>query len=401
MEINDKGKAGEEFVNNLAYDTYLKYWCYPGPIDLNGDSKEICDLLVLFQDVCIIVSVKNYDFPDASIEVKKQRYEKKVVAKSSSQLYGAERKLFDSKYEIFIKHPEREPEKFNKEKFRRVYRITINVGEQIEDYALASSNKKGFVSILNRDSFTKILQELDTVKDLIDYLDEREKFLTLNKCSIWYGEEKNILSVYLRNAREFPEEYFQEQENQKVIDLLGNWEFYDNHSSVAAKRYANRNSYFIDRLVNEYVLPLPNGADTLALELMSLDRLERRAVVEALLGIVAQCVENDPDEVGRRFFECNSIGYLMLYFPNELSDSEVDKLMNAASMMYSYKKRYDRIVCLAANYNIERYRFGMFEWPAYPFDSGYAEYVEKLIKFVGWFINEQSFLYSATEYPDE
>ena len=26
-----KGDLGEEAVNTLAFKTYLKYWCYPGP----------------------------------------------------------------------------------------------------------------------------------------------------------------------------------------------------------------------------------------------------------------------------------------------------------------------------------------------------------------------------------
>lgn len=41
-----KGKEGENFVNDLAFKSFLKYWCYPNPMDENGDKKEICDLLV-------------------------------------------------------------------------------------------------------------------------------------------------------------------------------------------------------------------------------------------------------------------------------------------------------------------------------------------------------------------
>lgn len=35
---NQKGEEGEKIVNKLAFDTYLKYWCYPGPKDENGNS---------------------------------------------------------------------------------------------------------------------------------------------------------------------------------------------------------------------------------------------------------------------------------------------------------------------------------------------------------------------------
>ena len=57
-----KGEEGELAVNTIAFHTYLKYWCYPNPKDEKGTKKEICDLLILFKDTAIIVSIKNYSF---------------------------------------------------------------------------------------------------------------------------------------------------------------------------------------------------------------------------------------------------------------------------------------------------------------------------------------------------
>jgi hypothetical protein len=62
MKEHLKGKFGEDAVRMVAEKTYLKYWCYPSPQDKGGDNKEICDLLILFKDTAIIVSVKNYKF---------------------------------------------------------------------------------------------------------------------------------------------------------------------------------------------------------------------------------------------------------------------------------------------------------------------------------------------------
>jgi len=98
----NKGEIGEDIVNKLAYASYLKYWCYPNPIDLNGNRKEICDLLILFFDTAIIISVKNYN-----LSGNYNRFKKKVITKSSKQLFGAERKLFKSRNDILIAHPEK------------------------------------------------------------------------------------------------------------------------------------------------------------------------------------------------------------------------------------------------------------------------------------------------------
>ena len=36
MKHECKGDAGEEYVNELTYKSYLKYWCYPNPKDIKG-----------------------------------------------------------------------------------------------------------------------------------------------------------------------------------------------------------------------------------------------------------------------------------------------------------------------------------------------------------------------------
>ena len=117
MNQLEKGKLGEDFVNEIAYKSLLKYWCYPNPIDEKGSRKEICDLLILFGDVCIIVSVKNYD-----LKGNYERYKRKVIDKSSKQLHGAYRKLFVQDTAIYIKHPERDIELFDKDKYSEVGR---------------------------------------------------------------------------------------------------------------------------------------------------------------------------------------------------------------------------------------------------------------------------------------
>ena len=39
----NKGQEGEDFVNHIAYNSFLKYFCFPGPLDITGDNKEICE----------------------------------------------------------------------------------------------------------------------------------------------------------------------------------------------------------------------------------------------------------------------------------------------------------------------------------------------------------------------
>lgn len=45
----EKGQAGERFVNEIPFNSFLKYWCFPRPLDIVKDNKEICDMLIVLK----------------------------------------------------------------------------------------------------------------------------------------------------------------------------------------------------------------------------------------------------------------------------------------------------------------------------------------------------------------
>lgn len=161
--------------------------------------KEICDLLILFFDTAIIISVKNYD-----LKGNYERFKKRVIEKSSNQLFGAERKLFQSNRPIQISHPEKGEELFNPDNYKNIYRITVSIGENFEFYEFIDNKEgKGSVTIFNKETFGIIIQELDTIKDLIEYLESREVLLLKNIGTKCYCTEKDLLAYFLMNKREF------------------------------------------------------------------------------------------------------------------------------------------------------------------------------------------------------
>jgi len=46
--FREKGERAEAIIHNLATKTFLTDWCYPNP--KKPDGKELCDLLVVFDD---------------------------------------------------------------------------------------------------------------------------------------------------------------------------------------------------------------------------------------------------------------------------------------------------------------------------------------------------------------
>lgn len=286
----DKGVEGEQFVNELALNAYLKYWCYPNPKDEEGDKKEICDLLIAFFDTAIIISVKNYN-NNGDYE----KYKIKVVEKSTNQLFGAERKLFKSNRNIKINHSDRGEFIFNPTDYTHVHRITVNVGEQFEKYEFIDTREnRGNINIFNKETFEVITKELDTITDLIEYLSIRQELFIQNADIEIHCSEKDLLAFYLMNNREFPEECFNGNFEEWSKSCNGKWDAYLKNRSVLLKKLADEKSYFIDDLIKNDVLRLEHG-EKFAKELMTLSRFERRNIANNLYEMLQkyQGTEND------------------------------------------------------------------------------------------------------------
>lgn len=391
-KIHSKGEEAEEFVNSLSTQAYLKHWCYPNPIDIDGDKKEICDLLILFFDTAIIISVKNYD-----LKGNYERFKKKVIEKSSKQLFGAERKLFQSNRPIKISHSDKGEEIFNPDIYKNVFRITVSAGEDFEDYEFIDNKEgKGSVSILNKETFEIIIQELDTIKDLVEYLKSREELLLKNlgiKCNC---SEKDLLAHFLMNKREFSKKLISEFKKE-TESLRIKWNTYIQNKSVFIKKLEDEKSYFIDELIKNDVLKIPKG-ELLAKELMTLSRFERRIISQNLFEIVEKN-ENKADFLVRRFTKYNGIGFLFIYYPIERPQKEIDFILQKAQELYAYYHSSSKVVLLAASKGLKQWKFGLFQ--VSDLTEEIENYLQELAKTFGWFQNERRTERIIKEYPDE
>lgn len=391
---NGKGDKGEAYVMRLAYDTYLKYWCYPNPEDEKGDKKEICDLLILFRNTSIIISVKNHHY-DGDYD----RYKKKVIEKSTNQLNGAYRKLFKNVKDVFIKHPDRNIEKFDPLLYEKIFRITINVGEQFEQYNLSDHVEgKGFINILDKETFEAIIEELDTVNDLTDYLIKREKLLasgfTLNDAC----REKDLLALFVTNAREFPENV-KETDGAKIFTCKGAWGKYISSDAYKYKKTKDGSSYFIDQMVAKEVLKLKDG-ESLARVLMNTTRFERRQLANNIFSLLEKYQFTLGGIFVRRYHVHDEIGHLVIYYSPDTVEKEIDEIVKLAAEIYSYKYGEKEVVVIAVTDKLRQYKFGLFKKLNGPVAPQAIERLNNLIEKFGWFKNEQRIEQKDSEFPN-
>jgi len=204
----------ERYLKKLCDRTFLSLWSYPNVYrdqgnSAKGDGKEICDLLVVFENHVIVFSDKDCAFPDSGDLTKDwSRWFRRAVVKSADQVWGAERwirshpdRLFvdracEHKFPIDLPNPD-------KAMFHRIVvahdssnrcRQTFGGGsgslmiapsitgtahyeanpEGIEPFTIGDlDTDKGYVHVLDDTSLDIVLSTLDTITDFVEYLTKR------------------------------------------------------------------------------------------------------------------------------------------------------------------------------------------------------------------------------------
>jgi len=228
----------EEKLVNLADDAFLGLWTYANVFSDEGFSKnksgkEICDLLVVFDNHIIIFSDKNITFnTEKTTDVAWKRWLRKSVLESATQLYGAEQfmRLYPNRIFVDVKCTTPFPVEIKNDFQFHLISVTNNISEHAKKYydsfAVGSSatlvntfiynpdemlehpfcvgdvdKNKTFIHILDEVSLGILLTGLNTVTDFINYLVEKESVIRSGKLVLSHGEE-DTLAVYLLNNNE-------------------------------------------------------------------------------------------------------------------------------------------------------------------------------------------------------
>lgn len=431
MDSIDKGNIGEEFVNGIAFNSLLDYWCYPSPKDERGDKKEICDLLIVFGDNLIIISVKNYEFKDFY-----SRYFRQTIDKAVRQIYGAERKLFNSDREIYIKHPKRESERFPKEKIKNVHRVIINLGEGVRFYPFNQETKdENFITLWDKEAYQTIIKELDTIPDILEYLTKRELLFKNKTVTILPGEEDNfsletakqffeyeqnqtspkekqniiisgtehdILAHYLKNQRSFPKYIQSDEYNGMFIQLDGNWKDFNQREQVKEKRNLDKNSYFLDELVKREILTShTENSVELATAIMSFNRFTRRVISNNFLQFFDIYKDTKGNYFARRYADFDGVGIVFAFYTQEMPQEMVNMLLSIALDSFCVYTNYksQSMILIATTTEFRQFKLSLMK-DIVPFSKAQEEQIKKDVATLGWFTNHQELKVTEKEYPD-
>ena len=362
--------SSEEYLSSLCNNTFLSLWSYPnlyidkGRKNKKGDGKELCDLLVVFEEHVIIFSDKTCDFPSTSdIRLNWSRWFKRTIKSSASQILGAERNIKDNHSNIYLdkectkKLPVIVPND-NKAKLHRIIvangaseacRNHFNGGSGsllinttiVEDEHWDLNNadllpfyigkinvEHGYIHIFDDITLGIVMQTLDTVTDFIQYLVCKEKLM--NEKTVFAFGEEDIIAEYLKNIDINGNHCFAEEEiYDKASSFLfseGNWLDFCNNLSRLAQIEENKISYLWDGLIEKFLFHVTTGTSEcmtpptiseqeMLFRLMAKENRTRRRVLSKAL---SELVDKTPP--GRRntrgvTIENSTTSYFFFLFP--------------------------------------------------------------------------------------
>jgi len=383
-----KGKKAEDFVYELAKNTFLTDWCYPNPKLPKPNNKEICDLLIVYDDIMIIWQIKDLKLDENN------RYNETEVHRNMEQLLTAKNRLLKLKIPIYLENPRRGKELFDATKIKQIYLISALLGKG-EDYFVFMDTIKGSIIHTFTRNFTEIiLKELDTINDFVNYLKEKE-CITSEKV-VLNGDEEELLAYYLSNERKFDS---LKKYNMVVIDE-GMWNDIQKKPEYVAKNKENEISYGWDEIIDRAHESKSKEYEYIARELARPNRFERRTLAKAFFEAHVKAHE-DIHNVYRRCVPTDNCTYCFL-FVNKNVDRTIRQNMLSATCFVArgLHKNIQKVIGIATEMKLEptcSYDYCLIDIPKW--DDKNQKDMEEIQKKTGIFTNITKKVVHEDEYP--
>ncbi|MDO3624441.1 hypothetical protein Q3O98_25545 [Ralstonia pseudosolanacearum] len=309
----------ERALARLARRAFLSLWSYPnvysdeGRSGNKGDGKELVDLLVVFGNDVLLFSDKHCAFQlDVDIKVGWPRWYKRAIEKSARQLAGAESFLRRFPDRVFVDKScqTKLPVALPDPSLARYFLIAVTRGGHeaaVRHFGGGSSGSlmmnsmlegdvhykhpfevgfplKGrrFVHVLDEVTVDALLEELDTVPDLVDYLVCKERYFGANGVFMHIAGEEELLAHYMCTMENGRHALPKVPPGADAVSLLeGDWQFYRSSPQRAAKREADKGSYMWDALI-EYQASFVRAGTAIGLPEMPPETVDHERILRAL-----------------------------------------------------------------------------------------------------------------------
>jgi hypothetical protein len=289
----------ERVLGEICKRAFLSMWMYQNPYNdrkqgKNGCGKELCDALLVFENDIVIFSVKDCSTTSShNHNLDWSRWVRKAIIASARQACGATRwlELFPDRIFLDSRCTCVFPIDLPRGTYTRIHRVVVALGglEIVQrglsrdnvifvhtklDHAVIERTKsqhplgligdvdssKPFCHVFDESSILAVLAELDTAKDFIEYLVEREKLFRATPSYVVAEGELSLLADYVSTTGENDEHVFTTHaEADVVLHTSDSWLTVSMSDMYIKKREANELSYFWDDLIERITEHVSHG----------------------------------------------------------------------------------------------------------------------------------------------
>jgi hypothetical protein len=295
-----KGDDTEDLIETICSVIALKDFVVRNPKfkKQNGQEKELTDILVPFEDVALSIQAKSkiIDTGKSSPEVIQQRIAK-IVNDGIGQLRNT-RLIVDAGKTLHYKNAHGVDIPLNASIVKKIHGIVIvDVYEGDKQLNVTSGYERKHnmpIHIFSAVDFDALSTEIDTIPDIIAYLDTRTRLFDAAKINPGVNE-LDLLAVY-KTQPQLVDEILAAKGGMLVVNE-GIWEGYinDRAPEIKKRNELNKFSYLVDMTIRQLVRAIDYSPGTTnpatgevlppatkenywqaIYELSKLDRLERR-----------------------------------------------------------------------------------------------------------------------------
>jgi hypothetical protein len=311
-----KGKSAESLLHALAQKTFLTDWCYLNPCLPNG--KELCDLLVVYDEVAIIWQIKSLKADDDGL------LKPKELEKNLRQVVGAHRQVFGLKTPVRLVNPRRGEETFDPNSIKRVHLISVIRGECNQPMRFAEIVKDRLVHVFCGNFPQLVMNELDTVGDFCEFLRAVESIPRDARMVVAGGQEE-LLAHYLSNGRRL------DWINREAVTMVeeGAWSAFHLSDAYLTYNKENESSYLWDQFIDmaHEGAPLEPRYELVARKMARPSRFDRRLLAKAFLEAHERADRETQNNVFRRTFDFEGMTYCFLFMHKPVSHEVRKRLL--------------------------------------------------------------------------
>jgi len=362
-----------------------------------GTGKEVCDLLVVFENHILIFSDKECAFGSSGDLVRDwSRWYRRAVKNSADQVWGAERWILEHPDRLFLDIECTQPfpialPNSNQVQFHRIV-VAHGASQRCKEYfggsgslmirpdivgsahVLSQSDggvpftigvidtKKGYIHVLDDTSLDILMRELDTISDFVDYLAKKEQLIASGRLLAATGEE-DLLGYFLDSSDQDYKHFFDIPEDVDAIFVdESNWLGFVSSDRYASRRQANQVSYLWDGLIEKFSYHIVNGTqhwsshsgvyegEFLLRFLAREPRLRRRMLSQNLLDLIHKTPTTRNMRASRHLLPQNAgeplYVFLLLSHPHEVEYEEYRRVRRNLLSQYCsiLKARYPAVM---------------------------------------------------------